>query len=152
MKRYRHLPATLAALAALAAVVACGDRDLAHTSATTGMRQTAFPGMVTAGGGSSGAVMGRAARPETDATCAGGTPGIAGGSGGTTGGAATAGTTANAGSTAAAGSTAGAGATATAGAAGLAAGASGSAAGRGNGSRWRIAAGTIASISSARDA
>ena len=61
------------------------------------MRQTAFPGMVTAGGGSSGAVMARTARPETDATYAGGTPGIAGGSGGTTGGAATAGTVVEAG-------------------------------------------------------
>ena len=61
------------------------------------MRQTAFPGMVTAGGGTSGAVMARTARPETDATYAGGTPGIAGGGGGTTGGAATAGTVVEAG-------------------------------------------------------
>lgn len=89
MKRYLHIPAALAVLASLAA---CGDRDLASVSATTGVRQTTFPGQITAGGGSSGAVMARTARPETDATYAGGTPGHAGGSGGTSGGAATAGT------------------------------------------------------------
>jgi hypothetical protein len=57
------------------------------------MRDTKFPGMVTAGGGTSGQVMARSSGPKTDATYAGGTPGIAGGSGGTTSGAATAGTT-----------------------------------------------------------
>ena len=94
MNRYRLIPAALLVLAAMAA---CGDRDLASTSAKTGVRQTSFPGQITAGGGSSGAVMARTARPETDATYAGGTPGIAGGSGGTTGGAATAGTVTEAG-------------------------------------------------------
>lgn len=89
MSRYRYLPA---ALAVLAAIAGCVDRDLVQTNAKTGVRQTAFPGQITAGGGTSGAVMARTARPETDATYAGGTPGIAGGSGGTTGGAATAGT------------------------------------------------------------
>lgn len=94
MKRQLHLSA---ALALLALAGGCGNRDLAATSATTGVRQTSFPGQITAGGGTSGAVMARTARPETDATYAGGTPGIAGGSGGTTGGAATAGTVVEAG-------------------------------------------------------
>jgi hypothetical protein len=61
------------------------------TDAATGVRQTKFPGMVTAGGGSSGEVLARNAKPVTDGTYAGGTPGIAGGAGGTSGGAATAG-------------------------------------------------------------
>jgi hypothetical protein len=56
------------------------------------MRETKFPGMVTAGGGTSGQVMAAHAGPKTDATYAGGTPGIAGGSGGNTSGAATGGT------------------------------------------------------------
>lgn len=50
--------------------------------------QTRFPGMVTAGGGTSGQVMAANGGPKTDATYAGGTPGIAGGSGGNTAGAA----------------------------------------------------------------
>jgi hypothetical protein len=57
-----------------------------------GMRQTKFPGMVAAGGGTSGQVMAAHAGPKTDATYAGGTPGIAGGAGGNTSGAATGGT------------------------------------------------------------
>ena len=56
------------------------------------MRETKFPGMVTAGGGTSGQVMAAHAGPKTDATYAGGTPGIAGGAGGNTSGAATGGT------------------------------------------------------------
>jgi hypothetical protein len=56
------------------------------------MRETKFPGMVTAGGGTSGQVMAAHGGPKTDATYAGGTPGIAGGSGGNTSGAATGGT------------------------------------------------------------
>jgi len=55
-------------------------------------RQTKFPGMVTAGGGTSGQVMAANGGPKTDGSYAGGTPGIAGGSGGNTGGAATGGT------------------------------------------------------------
>lgn len=90
---YRHVLGPLAVLALLAAC----ERDGAQTVSDAGIRQTAFPGQVTAGGGTSGAVMARTARPETDATYAGGTPGIAGGSGGTTGGAATAGTVVEAG-------------------------------------------------------
>jgi hypothetical protein len=55
-------------------------------------RQTKFPGMVTAGGGTSGQVMAANAGPKTNAAYAGGTPGIAGGSGGNTAGAETGGT------------------------------------------------------------
>jgi hypothetical protein len=61
-------------------------------AAANGIVQTRFPGQVSAGGGTSGEVIARASRPVTDATYAGGTPGIAGGSGGNTSGAATAGT------------------------------------------------------------
>lgn len=56
-------------------------------------RQTKFPGMVSAGGGTSGQVLAAHGGPKTDATYAGGTPGIAGGSGGNTSGAGTGGTT-----------------------------------------------------------
>lgn len=52
--------------------------------------QTGFPGQVTAGGGTSGEVLGRVGQTK-DGSYAGGTPGIAGGSGGNTGGAATGG-------------------------------------------------------------
>jgi hypothetical protein len=62
------------------------------------MRETKFPGMVSAGGGTSGQVMARNGGPKTDATYAGGTPGIAGGAGGNTAGAGTAGTTRETGS------------------------------------------------------
>jgi hypothetical protein len=73
----------------------CTERDRSSASATNGagfanVRKTGFPGMVAAGGGTSGEVLARAQR-ATDATYAGGTPGIAGGSGGNTGGAATGG-------------------------------------------------------------
>lgn len=81
----------------LAVLAGCGDRQAASENTVNGLRQTAFPGQMTAGGGSSGAVMARTARPESNATYAGGTPGIAGGSGGNTGGAATAGTVTEAG-------------------------------------------------------
>jgi hypothetical protein len=57
------------------------------------MRETKFPGMVSAGGGTSGQVMARNSGPKTDGTYAGGTPGIAGGAGGNTAGAGTGGTT-----------------------------------------------------------
>lgn len=61
-----------------------------RTQSDVGAAQTKFPGQVSAGGGSSGEVLGRVG-PTKDATYAGGTPGIAGGSGGNTGGAATGG-------------------------------------------------------------
>ena len=57
------------------------------------MRETKFPGMVSAGGGTSGQVMARNGGPKTDATYAGGTPCIAGGAGGNTSGAGTGGST-----------------------------------------------------------
>jgi hypothetical protein len=76
-------------LAACALLAGC---DRGHTTPKEGVIQTKFPGQVTAGGGSSGQVMARSAKPETNAAYAGGTPGIAGGSGGNTGGAALGGT------------------------------------------------------------
>lgn len=79
-----------AACALLLAAAGC-DRGGERTTAA-GVRETRFPGQVTANGGTSGQVLARTAKPATDATYAGGTPGIAGGSGGTTGGAATGGT------------------------------------------------------------
>lgn len=88
MSTSRWLLAT-AACALLLATLGC-NRD--HADAAAGVRQTRFPGEVTAGGGTSGQVLARNAKPTTDATYAGGTPGIAGGAGGTTGGAATSGT------------------------------------------------------------
>jgi hypothetical protein len=57
------------------------------------MQETKFPGMVSAGGGTSGQVMARNGGPKTNATYAGGTPGIAGGAGGNTSGAGTGGST-----------------------------------------------------------
>lgn len=57
-----------------------------------GIEQTKYPGQVSSGGRTSGAIIASTAKPVTDATYAGGTPGIAGGSGGNTSGAATAGT------------------------------------------------------------
>jgi hypothetical protein len=62
------------------------------------MRETKFPGMVSAGGGTSGQVMARNGGPKTDATYAGGTPGIAGGAGGNNAGAGMGGTTRETGS------------------------------------------------------
>lgn len=74
----------------VAAVLASGcTRE--EKAADTGMRKTGFPGMVTAGGGTSGEVMARNKKPATDGSYAGGTPYHAGGAGGTTGGTATAG-------------------------------------------------------------
>lgn len=77
-----------AALAALL-LTAC---DRGQAPAANGVIQTRYPGQVSSGGMSSGQVMAATARPETDATYAGGTPGIAGGSGGNTSGAETGGT------------------------------------------------------------
>lgn len=83
MKRYAMLIPAAAAVSC--ALLAACQRDQAP--AANGVIQTGYPGQLTAGGGSSGVVMERNARPETDATYAGGTPGIAGGAGGNTGGA-----------------------------------------------------------------
>jgi len=82
---------TLLPLLTMGALALAGC-DGGHKAASEGVIQTKFPGQVTAGGGTSGAVIARTSRPVTDGTYAGGTPGIAGGSGGNTSGAATAGT------------------------------------------------------------
>lgn len=74
---------------ALALLAGCGDKP---TAASHGVIQTKYPGQVSSGGGTSGQILTANARPETDATYAGGTPGIAGGSGGNTSGAAMGGT------------------------------------------------------------
>lgn len=60
-------------------------------AASHGVVQTGYPGQVSAGGATSGQILARNAKPETDATYAGGTPGIAGGAGGNTSGAETGG-------------------------------------------------------------
>ena len=61
-----------------------------------GQRQTKMPGMVTAGGGTSGEVI-ASHKKATDGSYAGGTPYHAGGAGGTAGGTATAGAVAESG-------------------------------------------------------
>jgi hypothetical protein len=71
---------------------ACSRGDTAYTP-----RKTNFPGMVTAGGGTSGEVMARSTKPATDGSYAGGTPYHAGGVEGNTGGAATGGSVAESG-------------------------------------------------------
>ncbi|MFD2368162.1 hypothetical protein [Pseudoduganella sp. GCM10020061] len=83
---------------ALAALAAGCDRDRAGSTAPAAseVRQTKFPGQVTAGGGTSGDVA-AAALVATDASYAGGTPGTAGGMGGNTGGAKMGGTVAESG-------------------------------------------------------
>lgn len=77
-------------MAAASMVVAC-DRGREDEN-----RQTKFPGMVTAGGATSGEVM-ATAKKATDASYAGGTPGTAGGMEGNTGGAKMGGTVAESG-------------------------------------------------------
>ncbi len=78
------------ALATLA--LALGGCDRGRPASADGVVQTKYPGQVSAGGATSGTIIAQSARPVTDATYAGGTPGHAGGSGGTSSGAATAGT------------------------------------------------------------
>ncbi len=75
----------------VAAATLAGGCSRNEQAADTGMRKTGFPGMITAGGGTSGEVLARNAKPVTDGSYAGGTPFHAGGAGGTTGGTATAG-------------------------------------------------------------
>jgi hypothetical protein len=84
----------LGVFAACTVLVGC---DRGHTNPKEGVIQTRFPGQVTAGGLTSGQVMARSSKPETNAAYAGGTPHIAGGAGGTTGGAAMGGTVAETG-------------------------------------------------------
>ncbi|WP_288381839.1 hypothetical protein [uncultured Massilia sp.] len=73
------------ALAALALLAAGCDRGRHET--VGGIVQTKYPGQVSSGGATSGAIIAQTPKPVTDATYAGGTPGIAGGSGGNTSGA-----------------------------------------------------------------
>jgi hypothetical protein len=80
-----HTASIVGGVALMAIVLAGCDRGQAP--AANGVIQTKYPGQVSAGGLTSGQLMARTARPETDATYAGGTPGIAGGSGGNTSGA-----------------------------------------------------------------
>ncbi|KQQ96970.1 hypothetical protein [Massilia sp. Leaf139] len=86
------MKASTLALGLLAACAALAGCDRGHTNPKDGVIQTKFPGQVTAGGLTSGQIMAKSAKPETNAAYAGGTPGIAGGAGGTTGGAALGGT------------------------------------------------------------
>ncbi|WP_313033907.1 hypothetical protein [Massilia alkalitolerans] len=71
---------------ALLAVLAIGC-DRGRNPSVGGIEQTKYPGQVTAGGRTAGAIIASTAKPVTDATYAGGQPGTAGGSGGNTGGA-----------------------------------------------------------------
>ncbi|AWL07857.1 hypothetical protein ACFOHT_26375 [Massilia oculi] len=87
----RRTASILGPVALLACSLAGCDRGQAP--AANGVIQTRYPGQVSAGGMTSGQIMARTARPETDATYAGGTPGTAGGSGGNTSGAETGGAT-----------------------------------------------------------
>jgi hypothetical protein len=77
-----------AAVAALM-LVAAGCKQ--HGDAN--QQQTHFPGMITAGGHTSGQVMAANGGGKTNGTYAGGTPGIAGGAGGNSSGAGIGGTT-----------------------------------------------------------
>lgn len=79
-------------VAVTALLAACSPRE-----ASFDQRQTRFPGMVTAGGGTSGEVIASSKKPTKDGSYAGGTPYHAGGSEGTTGGTATAGAVAESG-------------------------------------------------------
>lgn len=81
----------LGAAALVAMLLAACERG--QTPAANGVIQTKYPGQVSAGGMTSGQIMARTARDTTDAIYAGGTPGIAGGSGGNTSGAAIGGAT-----------------------------------------------------------
>lgn len=78
-----------AGAAALALLLLAGCKQ--HGDAV--QAKTRFPGMVSAGGGTSGEVMAANGGNKTNGVYAGGTPGIAGGAGGNTSGAATGGTT-----------------------------------------------------------
>jgi hypothetical protein len=91
------MKASLLTISLLAACAALGGCDRGHANPASGVIQTKYPGQVTSGGGTSGQVMARSAKPETNAAYAGGTPHIAGGAGGTTGGAALGGTVAETG-------------------------------------------------------
>ena len=90
-------------LAGLGTVFLLAACDGGASAAHNGVRQTGFPGQISAGGGTSGEVMARSSQPATGSQegmrgqAAGGsiagTPSIPEGSGGTTSGAAMGGTT-----------------------------------------------------------
>ena len=80
------MKASLLAFGAVAACIGLAGCDRGHANPKDGVIQTKFPGQVTAGGLTSGQVMARSAKPETNAVFGGGSPFIAGGSGGNTGG------------------------------------------------------------------
>jgi hypothetical protein len=86
------MKASTLAFSLLAAAALSTGCDRGHANPKDGVVQTKFPGQLTAGGGTSGQVMARSSKPETNAAYAGGTPGIAGGSGGNNAGAAMGGT------------------------------------------------------------
>lgn len=86
MKRLQTHALCVVACALL--VTACGARDGGSSS----VRQTRFPGQLTAGGDTSGQVFAHNNGPKTTGETTGGTPFHAGGAGGTPGGTATAGT------------------------------------------------------------
>jgi len=83
---------TVICILALAVLASACSRENQY-----GQRQTKMPGMVTAGGGTSGEVIASSAKPTADGSYAGGTPFHAGGAGGTSGGTATAGAVAESG-------------------------------------------------------
>lgn len=83
-------PAALLALASLLSLSGCGDDRHAGAGSDNPVMQTHFPGEYTAGGGTSGEVIGRSS-PVGSGNYQAGTPGIAGGAGGTAGGVATGG-------------------------------------------------------------
>ncbi|HEY8608054.1 MAG TPA: hypothetical protein VIM12_13145 [Noviherbaspirillum sp.] len=115
--RTRQLTAFLATSAAAALLAACGQGDGGTADASRGVRETKFPGQVTAGGGTSGEVMAQAAGAKAQTATGGkqagqegvrgqaptgsvsGTPGIPEGSGGTPSGAEMGGTTSGAAAT-----------------------------------------------------
>jgi len=80
----------LMAGACMAALLLAGCERSGPVSTSVG--QTKTPGQVSAGGGTSGEVLARNAKPQTDGSYTGGTPFHAGGAGGNTGGTATGGT------------------------------------------------------------
>ena len=61
-----------AAIALLAVLAGC---ERGHTPSVGGIVQTKYPGQVSAGGATSGAIIAATPKPVTDATYAGGTPG-----------------------------------------------------------------------------
>ncbi|HZX26215.1 MAG TPA: hypothetical protein VFF16_04050 [Telluria sp.] len=77
------MKAHVSACLMLALLLAACHRD----GASDGVRQTRFPGQVTAGGGTSGEVLASSSKKATDSSYAGGTPFHGGGMGGNVGGA-----------------------------------------------------------------